>query len=83
MPRSSQTSVPVYEPRETTSVVHKPHPHDSARLHVSGAAAYVDDIREPQGTLHIAVGMADKALRALRAPRSRRRARGAEASSRC
>jgi xanthine dehydrogenase large subunit len=42
-------------------VVHKPHPHDSARLHVSGAAAYVDDIREPQGTLHMAVGMADKA----------------------
>ena len=66
MPRSSQTSVPVYEPRDETSVVHKAHPHDSARLHVSGAAAYVDDIREPQGTLHIAVGMADKAHGTLR-----------------
>ena len=36
-------------------------PHDSARLHVQGAAAYIDDIREPAGTLHVAVGMADKA----------------------
>ena len=66
MPRSRQPAVPVYEPREPTTAVHKPHPHDSARLHVSGAAAYVDDIREPQGTLHLAVGMADKAHGTLR-----------------
>jgi xanthine dehydrogenase large subunit len=44
-----------------TAVVHKPLPHDSAVLHVQGAANYVDDIREPAGTLHIAIGMADKA----------------------
>ncbi len=31
-------------------------PHESAHLHVSGEARYVDDIREPQGTLHIAIG---------------------------
>ena len=30
--------------------------HDSAVRHVSGSAVYVDDIREPEGTLHIAVG---------------------------
>ncbi|MGD0565545.1 MAG: xanthine dehydrogenase molybdopterin binding subunit [Roseiarcus sp.] len=66
MPRNRQPAIPVYEPREETAVVHKAHPHDSARLHVSGAAAYVDDIREPQGTLHIAVGMADKACGTLR-----------------
>ena len=66
MPRSKQTVVPVYEPRDAAAVVHKPHPHDSARLHVSGAATYVDDIREPQGTLHLAVGMADKAHGILR-----------------
>jgi xanthine dehydrogenase large subunit len=30
--------------------------HDSAIRHVSGAATYVDDIREPEGTLHIAPG---------------------------
>jgi xanthine dehydrogenase large subunit len=51
---------------ERTSVVHKPLPHDSARLHVQGSAAYVDDIREPEGTLHVAVGMADKACGWLR-----------------
>src|SRR5271154_4834897 len=45
----------------TTAVVHKPLPHDSARLHVQGAATYVDDIGEPAGTLHIAIGMATKA----------------------
>ncbi len=66
MLRSRQPAVPVYEPREPTTAVHKPHPHDSARLHVSGAAAYVDDIREPQGALHMAVGMADKAHGVLR-----------------
>ncbi|HYA74445.1 MAG TPA: molybdopterin cofactor-binding domain-containing protein, partial [Roseiarcus sp.] len=66
MPRNRQPAIPAYEPREETAVVHKSHPHDSARLHVRGAAAYVDDIREPQGTLHIAVGMADKACGILR-----------------
>jgi xanthine dehydrogenase molybdopterin-binding subunit B len=30
------------------------------RLHVQGAATYVDDIGEPAGTLHIAIGMAIK-----------------------
>ena len=49
-----------------TTVVHKALPHDSARLHVQGAANYVDDIREPEGTLHVAIGMADKARGKLR-----------------
>ncbi len=31
-------------------------PHDSAHLHVSGEATYTDDIPEPRGTLHVAVG---------------------------
>ena len=50
-----------------TAVVHKPLPHDSAVLHVQGAANYVDDIGEPAGTLHIAIGMADKASGKLKA----------------
>ena len=50
----------------TTSVAQKPLPHDSARLHVQGSAAYIDDIREPEGTLHLAVGMADKACGVVR-----------------
>src|ERR1700676_1509583 len=49
-----------------TSVVHKPRPHDSAGLHVRGSATYVDDIREPDGTLHVAIGMADKAAGAVK-----------------
>ncbi|MDA0275244.1 MAG: molybdopterin-dependent oxidoreductase [Proteobacteria bacterium] len=32
--------------------------HDSAALHVSGEARYVDDLPEPAGTLHAALGMA-------------------------
>ncbi len=39
------------------AVVARSHPQDSARLHVMGTAAYVDDIREPQGTLHVACGL--------------------------
>jgi xanthine dehydrogenase large subunit len=30
--------------------------HDSAELHVRGAATYVDDMLEPQGTLHVEPG---------------------------
>ena len=32
-------------------------PHDSAHLHVSGEALYTDDIPEPRGTLHAAIGV--------------------------
>ena len=38
--------------------VHRPLPHDSADLHVAGAAAYVDDVPEPPGVLHCAFGHA-------------------------
>ena len=37
--------------------VGKPLPHDSAHLHVSGRAAYTDDLPEPRDLLHLAVGM--------------------------
>ena len=36
--------------------VYKAMPHDSGAKHVQGAAEYIDDIPEPVGTLHIAVG---------------------------
>jgi xanthine dehydrogenase large subunit len=36
--------------------VYKPLPHDSGAKHVQGSAEYIDDIPEPIGTLHIAVG---------------------------
>ena len=37
--------------------VSKPLPHDSARLHVTGQARYVDDVPMPAGTLHLAFGI--------------------------
>ena len=36
-------------------------PHESAHLHVSGEAAYIDDIPELNGTLHCALGLSQKA----------------------
>ncbi len=42
-------------------------PHDSAHLHVSGRAAYTDDLPEPRDLLHVAVGMSSKAHARLRA----------------
>jgi xanthine dehydrogenase large subunit len=41
--------------------VHRPLPHDSAAKHVQGAALYIDDLREPEGTLHVAVGQSPRA----------------------
>jgi xanthine dehydrogenase large subunit len=40
--------------------VGKPHPHESARLHVLGQATYTDDVPEAQGTLHAALGLSSK-----------------------
>ncbi|MEY8837747.1 molybdopterin cofactor-binding domain-containing protein, partial [Cribrihabitans sp. XS_ASV171] len=37
--------------------VSKPLPHDAARLHVTGAARYVDDVPVPRGCLHLAFGL--------------------------
>ena len=38
-----------------SSPLHKPAPHESAALHVTGSAAYTDDLPEPPGLLHVAV----------------------------
>jgi xanthine dehydrogenase large subunit len=36
--------------------VHQALPHDSAFKHVQGSADYIDDLPEPDGTLHVAIG---------------------------
>lgn len=41
--------------------VTKPLPHDAARLHVTGAARYVDDIPTPSNALHLAFGLSEVA----------------------
>jgi xanthine dehydrogenase large subunit len=38
-------------------MIHQPLAHDSAVLHVSGEARYVDDLPEPPGTLYAAFGV--------------------------
>ena len=42
-------------------------PHDSAHLHVTGQAAYTDDLPEPRDLLHVAVGMSGHAHATIRA----------------
>jgi xanthine dehydrogenase large subunit len=41
-------------------------PHESAHLHVAGAAPYIDDLPELQGTLHAALGLSPVAHGTLR-----------------
>ncbi|XDA97342.1 xanthine dehydrogenase molybdopterin binding subunit [Sulfitobacter sp. LCG007] len=40
-------------------------PHDAARLHVTGAARYIDDIATPANTLHLAFGLSEVAAGTL------------------
>ena len=40
----------------STATVGKSIAHDSAALHVSGTAIYIDDMREPEGLLHVYPG---------------------------
>jgi len=47
--------------RADTIAVGKALAHDSAARHVAGTATYIDDIREPEGTLHLAAGLSPKA----------------------
>jgi xanthine dehydrogenase large subunit len=39
----------------------KSHTHDSSELHVTGTAIYIDDIREPEGTVHVVPGFTKEA----------------------
>ena len=44
-----------------------PLPHESARLHVTGAARYADDVPAPAGCLHLAFGLSETAAGRLTA----------------
>ena len=46
-----------------TETVGLPLAHDSAELHVTGAATYIDDIREPDGLVHVEPGYAREGAR--------------------
>ncbi len=43
-----------------SETVGKPLAHESAQLHVTGEARYTDDIPEPKGTLHAAIGISER-----------------------
>ncbi len=50
-------------PPLATETVGQSLPHDSAALHVQGNATYIDDMREPEGTVHVAPGYAGQGAR--------------------
>jgi xanthine dehydrogenase large subunit len=54
------------KPEHALSVVRKSIPHDSSALQVQGKAPYIDDLPEPAGLLHIAVGGSPKAAGKLK-----------------
>ncbi|HET9762511.1 MAG TPA: xanthine dehydrogenase molybdopterin binding subunit, partial [Casimicrobiaceae bacterium] len=47
-------------PRLDTPFIAASPAHDSAHLHVAGEAPYVDDLVEPRGTLHAALGKSER-----------------------
>ncbi len=58
----AQQPVATYDkPDHALAIVRKPLAHDSAPRHVAGLAAYIDDIPEPAGCLHVAIGGSPKA----------------------
>ena len=57
--------------------LHESTPHDSAIKQVAGRAEYVDDLTEPEGTLHAYLGLCDPRACGDRVDRSRRGAQGA------
>jgi xanthine dehydrogenase large subunit len=48
-------------PTTISGGVGEPLPHESAHLHVSGSAAYTDDIAEPRNLVHAALGLSEHA----------------------
>ncbi len=49
------------QPANPRAVVHEALPHDSGAKHVSGRAEYIDDMPEPEGTLHAYLGLSERA----------------------
>jgi xanthine dehydrogenase large subunit len=48
---------------QKTKVVGQSVRHDSAELHVKGTATYIDDMREPEGLVHVVPGYAKEGAR--------------------
>ena len=50
----------VRAPKANVGRLHESTPHDSAAKQVAGRADYVDDLTEPEGTLHAYLGLSTK-----------------------
>ncbi|HEV7718282.1 MAG TPA: xanthine dehydrogenase molybdopterin binding subunit [Arsenicitalea sp.] len=48
-------------PAELAPRVHVSRPHDSGPKHVAGTAEYIDDMVEPEGTIHAYLGLSERA----------------------
>ena len=64
--RMTGTAPRFLEPPHASAGVGASRPHESAHLHVAGAATYIDDIPELAGTLHCALGLSPVAHGRLR-----------------
>ncbi|MEY4428782.1 MAG: xanthine dehydrogenase molybdopterin binding subunit, partial [Pseudomonadota bacterium] len=53
----NQTVDPGVKALQHSTAAGQSRPHESAHLHVAGAAPYIDDLPELQGTLHAALGL--------------------------
>ncbi len=51
----------VISPQTVVGRLHESTPHDSAAKQVAGRAEYVDDLTEPEGTLHAYLGLSTRA----------------------
>lgn len=63
---ASQSSSHKISQEGSKGAMGKPTPHESAQLHLTGKALYVDDIAAPMGCLHAYVGMANVACGLLK-----------------
>ena len=70
-------SAPQRRGRRARRAVGVSRPHESAHLHVAGAAPYIDDLPELAGTLHAALGLSPVAHGGIEAHRPGRAARAA------
>lgn len=61
MSSSEQATVLPIQQAQSMPGIGQPIAHESAALHVSGSAVYVDDMLELDGTLHAAVGLSGRA----------------------
>ncbi|MCE1234789.1 MAG: xanthine dehydrogenase molybdopterin binding subunit [Hyphomicrobiales bacterium] len=59
----SETVAPAIATAQGQAQVGRPVVHESSLRHVTGSAPYIDDLREPAGTLHVAPGWCREAAR--------------------